>query len=155
MGIQTSAGSWTTEGVQDSLTTMIAGDPFAGAHLHLYQSSFNPNTASKAADFAAAEATFTGYAAAPLTYSAIGIDQAGNPTVLSGRAFFQATDAVTPNTIGGCWVQRDVVGPPAVATSVEWYPFNPPVPMSSALAFVGVVLGIQAPAGPGYAVVDN
>jgi hypothetical protein len=152
---QVAPGNLTQEGTEAALTTLLAGVPLAGAKVHLYQSTFAPTLRSVAADFIAAEANYTGYAPVALTYSGVGLDSAGNPTVLTNRAYFQATDAVTPNTIGGCWVQSDTVGPPATHTSVEWYPFPSQVPMTTALAFLGLVLGIQIPGGPGFAIADN
>lgn len=152
---QTVPGANTIEGVVAALTALLAGVPWTGAKLHLYLSSFAPTPANVSADFVAAEATFTGYAPAALMYSAIGMDATGNPTVLSSRSYFQATDNVHPNTIGGCWVQYDVTGPPATHTSVEYYPFTTPVPMNTALAFLGVVLGIQMPGQTGFAIADN
>jgi hypothetical protein len=148
-------GADTVEGDVATLTTMLAGAPWAGAKLHLYQSSFAPNKGNVAADFTAAEANFTGYAPVALTYSAIGLDSNSDVASLSNRAFFQASDGVSPNTIGGCWVQLDVVGPPASHTSVEFYSFPTPLDVNSALQFIGVVVSVAQPGSPGYAIVDN
>jgi hypothetical protein len=106
------SGGFAHEGSILELTTLLAdATTWTGALLHLYQSTFTPTPANVAADFLAAEATFTGYAPQALTYGAVGVDATGVPTALSDRAFFQATDGASPNQIGGCWVQADTVGP--------------------------------------------
>jgi len=155
MAQQTANGVLLNEGTEASLAAMIAGVPLAGAKLHLYKSGFSPTPGSVAADFAAQECDYTGYAAVAMTYSAIGVDSGGNPTVLSNRAFFQATDAVAPNVVGGCWVEHPVTGPPVTSTAIEFYPFSPQLNLTTPGAFIGVVIAFQIPAGPGYAIVDN
>lgn len=154
MSQQIAPGNLTIEGWAQALAELIASPSLTGAKLHLYKDTFSPTPANVQADFAAAECDFTGYVAAVLTYSTLGYDSAGNPTVLSDRAFFQATDSVAPQLAGGCWVENDVTGPPAVKTTVEYYPFPTPVAFNTALEFCGVVLGIQLPGGTGYANVD-
>jgi hypothetical protein len=155
MAQETDFGTWTTEGANNALTTLLAGVPFSGGKLRLYKSTFAPTRSNVLADFVAQEAGFTGYAAVVPTYSAIGIDANGNPVALSSRVFFQATDAVTPQTMGGAWMSDDVVGPPAVHTSVLFFPFAAPIPMTTALAFIGVVVGLQLTGTNPFAIVDH
>lgn len=156
MSTQFVDGSNSNEGTALVLAALIAtGGSLNGAKLKLFQSSFSPTPASKAADFATAEADFTGYTAAPVTWSAIGVDSASNPSCLSDRVFFQATDALSPNTIGGCWLENETTGTTPVDTAVEYYVFDNPVPMLTSGAFLGVVIGMQMPGTPGYALVDN
>jgi len=155
VAVETDNGVQTVEGIMQALTTLLAGASWSGAKLHLYKSSFAPGPSNVAADFLAAEANFTGYAPVTLTYSSIGVDANGSPVALTNRAFFQATDAVSPNTIGGCWVENDIGTTPVVKTSVEFYQFQSPIPMSLALQFIGVVVAVYQPGGPGYAVVDH
>jgi len=151
---QVANGVETTEGAALMLGELLAGAAWDGAKMHLFQSSFAPTPASNAAAFAEAEADFTGYAPAALTYSGQGIDASGTPTAITDRVFFQATDGVTPNTIGGCWIEYDSMATPPVDTSLEYYIFPTPVPMVSAGAFCGVVVGVQLPQSDGYAIVD-
>lgn len=113
----------------------------AGAELHLYQSTFVPDENSLLADFTAAEADYTGYASVVLTYSAIALDEDGGYVAVTNRAFFQATDAVSPNTIGGAWVET------AGAGLIEYFPFAVPVPMTEALASMAALGFIRNP-GP-------
>jgi hypothetical protein len=156
MAQELDTGGIPVEGASAALAAALAAATvYSGAKLHLYQSSFSPTKQNVAADYLAAECNFTGYTAATLMYSSIGVDADGNPTALSNRAFFQATDAVSPNNVGGCWVQEDVTGPPATHTAIRWFPFQAPIPMNTALAFIGIVLGLQDPATPGYAIVDH
>lgn len=156
MATDTVLGNPTDEGSEAILAALLASTAaWSGAKVHLYQSSFAPTRKSVAADFIAAEANFTGYAPIALTYSAIGVDADGNPTAVTNRAFFQASDAVTPNSIGGAWVQEDVTGPPATHQSVRYYQFPNPIPMATASAFIAVVIGVQDPDTPGYAIVDH
>src|SRR5215472_786006 len=96
---QQATGAYTNEGAADQLAALLASGDYAGAKLHLYKSSFSPTVDSKAADFLAEECDFTGYTAQSVTYSAVGTDETGTPTVLSNRVFFQATDAAAPNMV--------------------------------------------------------
>lgn len=111
------------------------------AKLKLYQSTFTPTRSSLIADFNAAEADFTGYAAATIVWSAVGIDAGNNARSTGSRAFYQATDAVTPNVIGGCWLED------STGVLVGYYPFTAPVGIPAALSFVSVsvVIGPQGP----------
>ncbi len=153
---ETDVGGFAHEGSLLELATLLADvTSWSGALLHLYQSTFTPTPNNHAADFLAAEATFTGYSPQALTYGAVGLDANGVPTALSDRAFFQATDGASPNTIGGCWVQADAVGPPVKHTVIRYYNFATPKQVTAALQFLGIVLGIQDPENSGFAIVDN
>lgn len=162
---QTVNGAFAIEGAWAGLWQLLFGVPFLGAKLHLFQSTFSPTPQSVAADFAANEANFAGYAPQTLNYSTIGYDALGNPTALTNRVFFQVTGGGAVNTIGGCWIEYEGVGsssssggiiePPETATAVEYYEFQTPIPMTTALQFLGVVIGVQAPNLPGYCIVDN
>jgi len=153
MAIQQDLTALTQEGVFDQLSEAVAG-VLSGAKLHLFKSGFTPTFNSVAADFAAQECDFTGYAASTLTWSAPGLDSTGQPITISDRAFFQATDALAPNTVGGAWLQADVTGPPASHTALGYWVFNPTVPMTQALSSLGVVVGWQLPGNTGYALAD-
>lgn len=107
--------------------------------LKLFKSSFTPTPTSVVADFDAAEADFTGYASVALSWSAVGLDANNEYQMISTRAFFQATDAVTPNEIGGAWLEL------ASGALYEYWVFDAPVDMSAALAFVGAVIRAEYP----------
>jgi len=109
------------------------------ANLKLFKSDFTPTRDSVVGDFAAAEADFTGYAAVALSWSAVGIGADLRPTIISTRAFFQATDAVTPNEIGGAWLET------AAGALYEYWVFITPISLSDALAYIGAVVTGQYP----------
>ena len=145
----------TVEGGIEALTELLAGAIGTAGKMHLYQSSFSPTPSSVEADFTAAEATFTGYAAATVSWGAIGLDSVGLPTTISDRALFQATDAVTPNVIGGVWYEcQTAAGPPAVHKSINYFAFPNPISMATALATIGVVLNMVSPGIVATAAVD-
>lgn len=124
----------------------------ATSQLRLYQSSFVPTPDSVEADFVAAEATFTGYAPVVLTYSPAGLEADGKAVSFSNDATYQATDGVTPNTIGGMWLARQTAaGPPAVYAPIAYYPFPVPIAMAAALATMRAVLRLLVPGFPGDA----
>jgi hypothetical protein len=100
------------------------------AKFKLYQSSFAPNADSVIGDFNAAEADFTGYAAAVIVWDAIGLGSDGHYQAVGSDCFFQATDAVSPNDIGGAWLET------GAGALVEYYPFNTPISLSVALAYL-------------------
>jgi hypothetical protein len=109
------------------------------AKMKLYQSTFNPDPTNVVADFVAAEATFTGYAAVTIVWNAVGVDQDGGYSAIGSNCFFQATDAVTPNTIGGCWIED------SAGALKEFIPFGTPVPMSAALDALSVIPILRQP----------
>jgi len=154
MAVEQDLGTMVTEGAEAQLTAAIGAAPLSGAKLHLYKADFAPSKSSKAADLAAHEADFVGYAPAPVTYGPVGVDANGDPCSLSTRMLFQATDDTAPNLVGGCWLQGDTVGPPATHTAVAFYPFAVPVSFNEALQQIGVVLAVYTPQGIGYAVLD-
>lgn len=75
--------------------------------LHLFQSSYIPTPSNPLADYTAAEADYTAYAAQTFTtwFDAILAPGSGY-MILSPAVQFQtgATDPVTPNVIGGCYL---------------------------------------------------
>lgn len=155
MPLQRAEGLQVNEGVSAILDDLITAGMLLAAKVHLYKSSFAPNADSTYADFLAAECDYTGYASTVLTWSAIGTDTADSPTSLSNRAFFQATDAVAPNVVGGVFITFDVTGPPAEHTVVGYFPLIPTVNLTTALAFLGIVVAAQIPGTPGYVIADN
>lgn len=118
----------------DRLTDVLLGE------LHLYQSSFIPTEQSLLADFTAAEANFVGYAAHEIVMSAVAPDSDGGFVSVSNRAFFQATNDVTPNTIGGAYVTTN-----AAAALRGFFEFPVPIPLTEALAYLAAVLFMRAP----------
>lgn len=109
----------------------------AASKVRLFKDGLAPGPHNVRADFVAAEATFTGYAAAVPTYSALAVDAAGNAVGVSSRMFFQATDAVNPNLIAGAWQET-------AAGALLWYWIFPaPVPLLLALKFLALVLTVR------------
>lgn len=156
MASQQVQGSETGEGAVESLTELLAGLVGTAASLRLFKAAFAPTPLNVEADFEAAECDYAGYAAVPLTWSAVGLDTAGTASTAASRAFFQATDGTTPNLVGGAWVSVETaVGPPAVRVSLDYYLFPAPVPMSAALAWLALTLVKQQPSSPGYAVLEQ
>lgn len=102
---------------------------FAGK-VHLYQNNINPSKITTLADFV--EATFTGYLAVSWgTWGTpyVGIDGLAHTTAPSIQ--FQATDAVTPNTIYGAYL-TNTAGTVLVASAA----FVTPIPIPDATAAV-------------------
>jgi hypothetical protein len=127
----------TTEAMVKGLTdkrTLLALAP-----LKLFKSSFTPGPASVVADFDAAEADFTGYAAVALSWSAVGIDSDGQPGIISTRAFFQATADTADNEIGGAWMET------AGGDLYEYWVFDQPVEMGTDLSFLSAVITARYP----------
>jgi hypothetical protein len=121
----------------------------AAGKVRAYKSSFVPTPASLEADFVAAEADFVGYAPIVLgAWSAVGVDSAGQAQTVSADIFFQATDATTPNLIGGLWLTTAADG------IYEYCPFPVPLPMNYALAFISANWHLRQP-GAGYCDVEN
>ena len=150
------AGSKVIEGSVEELSEILAGAIGTASKLHLYQSSFSPGQNNVYADFLAAEATFTGYTAVALTWGPVGVDAAGQAVTYSLRANFEATDGVTPNVIGGCWVStQTALGPPVVNKAIRFFPFTTPINMATALASMAVVVAMQLPNINGYATVES
>lgn len=104
----------------------------SGAKCKLFQSSLIPTPTTLQAAFAAAIATFTGYADFVIVWSAVGIGADGNAYIVGSRAFFQATDGVTPNTLGGFWLED--AGGDLLCYGV----FSSPIPIEAALDFIAI-----------------
>lgn len=154
MSLQAAVGSLTYEGAADILADRVV--LFAAtAKLHLYKSSFTPNVNSVEADFEAAEADFTGYAAVTLTWGTAGRDANGNAISVSSRALFQATAGTPANTIGGCWLEYQTApGPPAVHHTVDYFPIDPQITVNVTGATIAVTVTVSEPAAD-YVVVEN
>lgn len=154
MATQITPGAQSQGGGIEVLTELTGGAFGTGSTIGLYKSSFVPNRLSSYADFDAAKADFTGYAPVDVTWDAPGVDGNGKATTQSQDAFFQATDDVTPNTIGGVYLYTETAaGPPAVRVIQNYYQFLTPVSLSVALAFMTVKLIVQQPDLSGIAVV--
>lgn len=154
--VQDVVGNQTLEGMVEALTELIAGAFGTSSKLRLFKDTFSPTPNNVEADFIAAEADFVGYVAGTLTYGPVGLDAAGEAVSYSSRVEFQATDATTPNSIGGIWIDSQTsAGPPAVVTSLRYFQFQTPIPMASALATMGVVAVAKAPNLVGKCIVDN
>lgn len=142
MAEQEIAGQYLLEGEIAVVNGMVATPGvFFGAHVNLFKDSFNPTPESVLADFVAAVCDFGGYAAVAQTWSPAGLSTTGGARSVSNRAFFQATDAVTPNTAGGFFISS-----PAMPTlALAWGQFPGGIPLDSALAFVALTITV----GPG------
>ena len=112
-----------------------------GGTLHLFKESFSPNVNSTLADFIAAEADYTGYAAVVLTWGANALDADGGYVSQSSRAFFQCTTDTADNVIGGAWLQ--IEGTPDVLW--EYFTFPIAVNLSTALTYLAAVIGLREP----------
>jgi hypothetical protein len=150
---QLPVGLQTQEGGVEALKELLAASFGTAAKLKLYKSGFAPTHESVQADFAAQECDFTGYAEVPLTFDAVAVGGDGNPALLSNAAFFQNTTNVVGNVVGGAWLEVEIG--PGQDKVVNYYPFNPQIDMNSPLAFIDVVVAIQAPDLSGYATVSN
>lgn len=142
MAEQEIAGAYLLEGeiaVVNGLVTTPG--PFFGAHVNLFKSSFSPTQDSKLAAFQAAACDFTGYAPVAQTWSPAGLSTDDGARSVSNRAFFQATDAVVPNTAGGFWLDT----PASPTLALAWGQFPGGIPLDNALAFVALTFTI----GPG------
>ena len=127
--------------LEGDVATMTAlRTTLANARLRLFKAGFAPNYDTTLANLAANECDYTGYAALTLTWSAVGIGGDGLPQIISNRSFFQATDAVTPNTVGGWFLDTGGMGPVGLGYGV----MDPTVPMTVALAFLAMVVNISA-----------
>lgn len=156
MATQTVTGGAATEGGVEILTELLAGLVGTAAKLHLFKSGFNPTAANVYADYVAEEADFHGYLAVDVTYGLVSIDASGNPVLLSAANFFQNDDGSDSNLIGGAWLSVETdAGPPAVNVVQNYYKFDPPITLGSALAFCNVTIAISAPDMSGYAVVES
>jgi hypothetical protein len=76
--------------------------PLTGNKLHLYTNSVSPTKTNVPADFV--EPTYTGYAAASLTWGSPSRDPSGNISTDTGLEVFQMSNALTPTTIIGYYI---------------------------------------------------
>lgn len=112
---------------------------YDGGAAKLYQSTFTPDENSIVTDFDAAEADFTGYAAGTLGMNAVAPDTDGGYVSISDSMFFQASDAVAPNTIGGVWFEN------SGGSLLSFYPFPSPIGVTGALNYISLLLALRAP----------
>lgn len=121
----------------------------ATAEVRLFKSTFAPSPTKVDADFAAAECDFHGYAHVVVaTWDPVGIDPATPVAFFTNGTslFFQNDDGSTGNDVGGAWLRhKPAMGGPFV---VEYVVFDPPVPMSVALAAINMEWRLNFP-GPG------
>lgn len=147
------ANQRTFEGDIDDLTALKADYIANGYEVHLFQSPFAPTRESVAADFAAAEADFTGYGAisiggAGFLFVGPVLNDAQEIVLKTPGMSFVATDAVNPNQIAGYWVEN------TAGDVLRYGVFPAPVDMSQALDFLDFTI-YENVNGAGYAVVNN
>lgn len=154
MAQQTAQGTQAREGGIEVLTELATADFGSNATLNLYKTGWSPTDGSVYADFDSHKADYTGNSEQGITWDSAGIGADGKPAMASADLFFQATDAVTPNTIAGAYLTiQTATGPPVVRKLAAYYPFLTPVPMTAALAYCTVKLVVNADDLTGYAVV--
>lgn len=80
---------------------------YAASVLHLFQSSLTPTTSTTKAEFTAAEATFDDYVTKALAtwFAPILAPLSGYQIVSPLVQWACAADQVTPNDIGGAWME--------------------------------------------------
>jgi len=108
------------------------------AVLHLYQNDINPDANSVVGSFT--EATFTGYAAIPLTMSAVALNDSNIPVSQSNLCHFQPSGTAVTNTIYGLYI-TDEPG----TTLLVAQRFNTPQVMSSVFNAINGVWRISEP----------
>lgn len=114
-----------------TLRKAVGGD-LTAALMKLFKSGFAPSQQNVAADFAAQEATFTGYAASmALTFSAVVVDANGDPVVQASNLFTQTGNTIT-DSIGGFWLET------AGGKVIQFGVFPQPVNMAAAGRFINV-----------------
>jgi len=117
--------------------------------IKLFKMALVPSPITPVADFNTNEADFAGYAAVTVAaFSAVAIDADERAVIVSPRAFFQATDGVTPNSIGGAWLET------AAGVLIEYVTFPQPLQMSAALAYIAATWFFRQP-GAGNVMVEN
>lgn len=115
----------------------------------LYLNSFSPNYSNTEADFVAAEATFTGYAAKTIaTWSAVVYDIAGNPLAIGVNVTFICSTTGATNSLGGVWLET------MAGALIRYFPFPNPISISAAGQFVSADVFLYA-SQLGYANVGN
>ena len=144
------------EGGIEELKELIAGKIGTAAKLKLFKSSFSPSQTSVNADFVASECDFVGYLGKALTMGTPGLDSDGHAVSYSGDSIFTATDATTPNSVGGCWIEVETATTPSpVYAPYRYFQFPNPIPMASALATLSVTVAMQSPGQFTSVIVDS
>jgi hypothetical protein len=113
----------------------VAGNfdgPIYGSKMGLFTNSPTLSRTSVLGDLTVA--TYTGYALAALTWSAAQRKPDGSIRSETGLVTFQPTDAVTPNTITGYFVQS------GTGSHLLWAAiFDSAIPLSDALSALGMI----------------
>lgn len=147
-------GNPVTEGMLEALAELLAGAVGTDAKLHLYKAGFTPGPTTTEADFELNECDFNTYAPATITWGTPGLNSLGQPIVYSDGLDWQNVSGANPNMVGGAWLHIDAAGPPAVDVAMNYYPFDVPVPMTSALATLHATLALLTPDLTGFVEID-
>jgi hypothetical protein len=129
-------------------TTEIAEAVANGYVVNLFKSGFAPNNLMVHADFLANVCDFTGYAAktiggAGFLFVGPMVNAAGDIVYATPSMTWIATDAVTPNSVGGGWVEN-------TANAVRrYFVFPAPKQMDQALDFIDFTI-FEQPGSTGY-----
>jgi len=109
-----------------TLVDALAGD-WTGAKIHLFSNDyqFDPATA-QIADMT--ECTFAGYAAQTVVWGTPSVSDDGNVESVAAAQIYRATNAVTPETAYGYWIET-LAGAVLLAGGT----FETPLPFESAL----------------------
>lgn len=142
---QTVVGLVSTDALVAEAAAVLAADIGTASTLRLYKAGSPLGPESDYADYVAAEADFAGYAPEPVTFTGPLLSEGGAAVLAGNEATFLATDAVTPNTIGGAWAEVSDGGSPAIHKIVGQYPFNVPVNINRAGAFISGNLYLTFP----------
>ncbi len=135
------------EQAEITLTESNAGDfhnlglkitDLAACKLRLFTSGFHPNPGNIAADFVAAEATFTGYTPLGyvLTWSAAALGADDNAVSQSSRMFTQIT-ALPAQTIGGAWIET------AAGVLLYYAEFLAPIALAAVLNYIAITVHLR------------
>jgi len=98
----------------------------AGAKARLFKSTFAPTPASVEADFVAAEADYSGYAAQQPVFVGPFLDAAGVPFLEMTDLAFSNTTGVVGNVLGGMWLEN------AAGALYGYVPFIGPLTLNAA-----------------------
>jgi hypothetical protein len=151
--MQAAQESFSQAGEIQDLTTLKADFVTNGYILRLFQAPFAPTNLTTEAAFVSNECNFTGYASVSLggagkLFVGPAIDSQNNVVLISFPVTMVATDAVSPNTVGGFWIED-------TALAVRRFCIFPtPVDMTEALTFIEVTI-FENMRGNGYATIDN
>jgi hypothetical protein len=130
----------------DLLTAQVA--LYTGCMMKLYNPSIAPTPQVVAADLAAAECAFTGYAPVALTAGPVVAEAGGGFVCNFSNAVFYTTTAATPDSAAGCWVED------STGKILGVFPFSTPVPFSTPLAQADILLQVRE-AGPDSVLVST